>query len=215
MLKGEIKVEKNARYFALGNQSKTIKKVWLVFHGYGQLANYFLKYFEAIDDGETLIVAPEGLNRFYWKGFTDKVVASWMTKEDREKDIEDYINYLNVLWKNLNNDFDLSNASTTLFAYSQGTATLCRWYLQSNIQADQIVFWAGTLAHDINYDKLRTKLSGVKATQLFGKEDEFYKPEQLKKVKAFLSKKELNIDFRIFEGGHELKPELINELHSS
>lgn len=215
MLKGELKVEKNARYFVLGNHSKTIKKVWLVFHGYGQLANYFLKNFEHIDDGETLIIAPEGLNRFYWKGFSDKVVASWMTKEDREKDIEDYVNYLNVLWSTIRKEYDLTDASITLFAYSQGTATLCRWYLQNSIQPNRIVFWAGTLAHDIDYALLKNKLSNVDTTQLFGNKDEFYKPEQIKKLKEFIEKKGLKINFRIFDGGHQLNSKLIQEIHST
>ncbi|NNC85558.1 MAG: alpha/beta hydrolase [Bacteroidia bacterium] len=215
MLKGELKVEKNARYFVLGSESKSIKKVWLVFHGYGQLANFFIKNFEQIDDGETLIIAPEGLNRFYWKGFSDKVVASWMTKEDRGKDIEDYVNYLNVLWDSIQKEYKIDTASITLFAYSQGTATLCRWLLQNNIQPKNMVFWAGTLAHDIDFELLKSKLSGTKAVQLFGDKDEFYKPEQLKKLKEFIDKKELEIDFKIFDGGHELKSEIIQELHSS
>ena len=213
MIKKEIKVVKSARYFVLGNESTTINKVWIVFHGYGQLADYFIKNFEAINNGETLIIAPEGLNRFYWKGFSNKVVAAWMTKEDRESDINDYVNYLNKMWDEIKNDFGLIDVPVTLFAYSQGAATLCRWYMLSEIKPVQMIFWAGTLAHDIDYDKLKQKLIGVKTTQLFGDKDEFYKPEQIEKLKAFIEKKKLDITFKTYDGGHEIKSELLKKYH--
>jgi hypothetical protein len=44
-----------------------------------------------------IIIAPEGLSRFYRKGFSGDVVASWMTKDDRLDDMEDYVRYLNDL----------------------------------------------------------------------------------------------------------------------
>lgn len=213
MLKKEIKVEKNARYFVLGNENKIIKKVWIVFHGYGQLANNFLKNFAEINDGETLIIAPEGLHRFYWKGFSDKVVASWMTKEDREKDIEDYILYLNKMLQEVKSEYTIDEIPITLFAYSQGAATLCRWYLQAKVKPAQVILWAGTLAHDIDYSMLKQKLNGVKATQLFGNKDAFFKAEQIDKLKEFLKKKNLEIEFQTFDGGHEIVPNLLKTFH--
>jgi hypothetical protein len=91
MVKKNIIVTKTARYFISGEPSESIEQVWFVCHGYAQLANYFIRNFEILNDGKNLIIAPEGLNRFYWKGFSDRVVASWMTKEDREDDIKDYL----------------------------------------------------------------------------------------------------------------------------
>jgi hypothetical protein len=61
----------------------------LVTHGYGQLAKTFIRRFEPIMDAQTLVVAPEGLSRFYWGGFDGPVVASWMTREDRLDEIAD------------------------------------------------------------------------------------------------------------------------------
>lgn len=213
MLQTNLKVDKTARYFVLGQNAKPIKKVWLVLHGYGQLANYFLKQFEPLDDGNTLIVAPEGLHRFYWKGFSDTVAASWMTKEDREIDIKDYISLLNKVWGNINNIYDFSNSEITLFAYSQGVATLTRWLLQHDIPAKQIILWAGTLAHDVDFNLLKEKLKHSKAVQLFGKQDEFYNTKQLEKIKQFNIKKSLPLDFKLFDGKHEIIPELLKSFH--
>ena len=49
------------------------KTIWIVFHGYGQLAKFFLRKFNLLFEDNTLIVAPEGLNHFYLKGFSGRV----------------------------------------------------------------------------------------------------------------------------------------------
>src|SRR5690348_9673298 len=101
-----IAVGRTARYVVLGSTAKTggLREVWVVLHGYGQLAATFARYFEILDDGTRLIVAPEALNRFYLTGPTSgpanerPVGATWMTREDREHEIEDYVAYLDTLW---------------------------------------------------------------------------------------------------------------------
>ena len=64
MQQKNISITKTARYFILGDASEKIEEVWFVCHGYAQLANYFIKNFEVLDNGKNLIVAPEGLSRF-------------------------------------------------------------------------------------------------------------------------------------------------------
>lgn len=58
MQEHRIAVARTARYFTLGRAER---EVWFVLHGYGQLADRFLRHFDPIDDGTRLIVAPEGL----------------------------------------------------------------------------------------------------------------------------------------------------------
>src|SRR3954467_9897190 len=98
MKQRNITVSKTARYFVSGEMTESIEQLWFVCHGYAQLASSFLTWFDALDQQKHLVIAPEGLHRFYWKGFSDKVVASWMTKEDREADIADYVNFLNKVY---------------------------------------------------------------------------------------------------------------------
>ena len=98
-----ITVRRTARYFTLGPADGSPRQVWFVLHGYGQLASQFVRVFEPLDDGTRLIVAPEALNRFYLVGVdtmpaADRPVgATWMTREDRDNEIEDYIAYLDDL----------------------------------------------------------------------------------------------------------------------
>ena len=76
-----IKIEKTARYYSLGDFNEKTEAVWIVCHGYAQLASDFIKDFEPLANETTVIIAPEALSRFYTKGFFGKVGATWMTKE--------------------------------------------------------------------------------------------------------------------------------------
>src|SRR3989344_4462325 len=132
MQQKNIVIPKTARYFILNELSEKIEQVWFVCHGYAQLANYFINNFDELDKSKNLIIAPEGLHRFYWKGFSERVVASWMTKEDRESDIEDYVNYLNVVYDEVISSIKNKNVKINILGFSQGTATVCRWLANDN-----------------------------------------------------------------------------------
>ena len=99
MQENHIKIAKTARYFQLAEIGSEIREVWFVCHGYGQHAGYFLKHFECLNNGGRLIVAPEGLSRFYLDGFYGRIGASWMTREDRLNDIKDYVLFLDAMYK--------------------------------------------------------------------------------------------------------------------
>ncbi len=65
MQEHHISVTRTARYYTLGEISRGVAEVWFVCHGYGQLAERFIRHFAALDDGTRLVVAPEALGRFY------------------------------------------------------------------------------------------------------------------------------------------------------
>ena len=96
----QITIEKTARYYTNDPGGSKINQTWIVIHGYAQLAKDFIKEFEFLSDCGTLIVAPEGLSKFYSKNYP---AASWMTKEDRTNEIEDYTNYLEKVFSGINN----------------------------------------------------------------------------------------------------------------
>jgi predicted esterase len=149
MQQHSITVPKTARYFQLGEITTSTKQIWIVLHGYGQLANYFIKWFEPIVDSETVIIAPEGLHRFYWQGFSGKVVASWMTKEDRENDIKDYINFLDEVMDIVKAQVVNSSTKVIAFGFSQGVATVSRWVFNTKgHHPDELVLWAGLFPSD-------------------------------------------------------------------
>src|SRR5258708_18756313 len=99
MQEHHIGVTRSARYFTLGDSSRGVGEVWFVCHGYGQLASRFLEKLRVLDDGRRYLVAPEGLSRFYLSESPTerRVGASWMTREHRLAEIEDYVRYLHAL----------------------------------------------------------------------------------------------------------------------
>src|SRR5689334_22318965 len=89
-----IVVPRTARYVTLGDGAA--EEIWFVLHGYSQLARHFVRWFEPAGRPGRLIVAPEALSRAYFEeaGGMRRVGASWMTKEDRIAEIDDYVTYL-------------------------------------------------------------------------------------------------------------------------
>ena len=78
-----------ARVQSLGDVAGAAE-LWIVLHGYGQLAADFLAPFKAIAGADRAVLAPEALNRFYKErdssaGHAGRPVgATWMTREDRD-----------------------------------------------------------------------------------------------------------------------------------
>lgn len=201
MEKREIKISKTARYFQIGHLSERTKEIWFVLHGYGQLASFFLKWFEPIDDGSRLIVAPEGLHRFYWEGFSGKVVASWMTKEERISDISDYIDFLDAVYAEVAGDTDYH---IRVFGFSQGTATACRWALNGTSAINSLILWAGAFPHDLDYSTYAQRLNEMDIKVLIGDEDRFITLDQAEEHKKEMEAKGVNFELIKFSGGHKV-----------
>src|SRR5438477_56805 len=82
-------------------------------------------------------VAPEGLSRFYLteSPAERRVGASWMTREDRLHEIDDYVRYLDGVYGNV----VPRNARVTALGFSQGTATVCRWAGLGSSRIDRLI----------------------------------------------------------------------------
>lgn len=204
MQQHNIEVSKTARYFSEGNPDAN--NIWIVLHGYGMLASQMIPYFDLIDKHTNYIIAPEGLSRFYWKGFDGNVVASWMTKEDRQDEITDYISYLNKLVLSLH----LNGKTINVLGFSQGVATMSRWLVQCNLQFDKLVLWAGEPPADIDYAAISAKSNHM--FFVYGQNDQFINEESLAKIKTLFTSQQCMVEFKAFEGKHELNATLVTEL---
>ena len=125
-----ISIPRSARYFLAGDPGDDVREAWFVFHGYGPLADEFLAGFAEVDDGVRLIVAPEGLSRFYVEGGHGPVGASWMTKVARGEEIDDYVRYVDAVYAQVLGDVAPPDVRVHALGFSQGAATLSagrRW----------------------------------------------------------------------------------------
>ena len=129
MQEHHLSVNRTARYFTLGSSSRGVAEVWFACHGYGQLAARFLEKLRVLDDGRRYLVAPEGLSRFYLSESPAerRVGASWMTREDRLAEIDDYVPYLDAVSADVFRSLDRARVTVHALGYSQGAATASRW----------------------------------------------------------------------------------------
>lgn len=207
--KSFVEVPRTARYFSLNSVQPTTKNIWIVFHGYGQLAEYFIKHFENLHPKENFIIAVEGLSRFYVDGLTGRVGASWMTKEDREEEIKDQSNYINTVLKDAGvNPLDDSYRFNVL-GFSQGTATAVRWFVNNRIRPSQLVLWAGSFPHDVDAIKQQQIFKDLPVHFVYGDEDQFLKGVDIDEKTSEFEKVGMQLSVWPFKGKHVMdKPTL-------
>ncbi|MCI0436772.1 MAG: phospholipase [Gemmatimonadetes bacterium] len=203
-----LEVRRSARIVELGAASSGLRQVWIVCHGYGQLARRFLRRFEPIADGSRLIVAPEALNRFYLDGGTgphgpeSRVGATWMTREDRLADIEDYVRYLDAVHDDVFGRVDRAAVALHVLGFSQGTATVARWGARTRARIDRLLLWSGTLPPELALtpDTFR----GARLTFVLGDRDPWASPATIDATRARVETAGLDFDLVRFDGGHDL-----------
>jgi predicted esterase len=202
----EINISLKTKYSTYGKFSDRTEKIWFVCHGYGQLAEYFIKNFEVLDAETNYVIAPQGLSKFYLKGFTGRVGASWMTKEDRLTDIENQWTLLDTIFEKEFAEIDLTQKKVNVLGFSQGAATICRWLTFTKNKIDKLIIWAGDIPSEF-YQNDRCKI--LPLSFVYGKQDPFVPFIKVEKQKESL--KQYNIAFEIltFEGKHELNKDIL------
>jgi hypothetical protein len=64
MTEHHLGVRRTARYFTLGPAAAGAREVWIVLHGYGQLAARFLRHFATLDDGARASSPPKACRAY-------------------------------------------------------------------------------------------------------------------------------------------------------
>lgn len=196
MKEKSIIVSKSARYYTLNKLTKKTKRIWFALHGYGELANNFINNFDVLNKEENFIVAPEALNKFYFRGFSGKVGASWMTTEDRIAEIEDYINYLEKVYEKI---APPDYKEKILFGFSQGTATAGRWLINSEHRFDKLIMWGGFPPEEFVLSKTK-----MLVTLVIGDKDRFIDKKYLKEKLKVLDDKNVYYNLISYAGDHKV-----------
>jgi predicted esterase len=203
-----IKFSYEASYATLGKLTPKTKAIWFVLHGYGQLARYFIKKFSPLESDEILIVAPEGLSKFYLEDVAsraqsgnNRVGASWMTKENRQVDIDNYLRYLDATYYHV---LHLPiTIPITVLGFSQGAATASRWVAHGGIQFDRLILWAGVFPPDM--DVHASELFQSKETHLvYGNSDPFLNDSRFAEMNIIVDKLKIKPTVTTFDGGHDI-----------
>lgn len=213
MSEHHLAVTRAARYYQLGELSIQTKHVWFVCHGYGQLAAYFSRHFAFLTEANpsTVVIAPEGLSRFYLQGNGGRVGASWMTRDDRLHEIDDHINFLNQLAEKILGQCS-PTIKVTVLGFSQGTATVSRWLAQAAFRPAHLILWAGGFPDDIALGASQGLLQHLPLTFVIGTEDEYISLAQAEAQHQQLQHFGANSQFIRFVGKHELNRAVLMKL---
>ena len=210
-----LRVQRTARYYLLGEPREAVREIWVVCHGYGQLASRFLHAFEPLDDGSRIVVAPEALSRFYLTEGAGarpdaRVGASWMTKEDRLAEIEDQGRYLDAVHAEVCDRIPGPRPLHVL-GFSQGVATAARWLARGRVRARSLVLWAGTLPPELSLDA-GSVLRELDLTLVAGTGDQFATPDLVRRQEEALEEAGVPFELRRFEGGHRLDDDVLADV---
>ena len=216
MQEHHIGVSRTARYFTLGNSSSGVEEVWFACHGYGQLAARFLEKLRVLDDGRRYLVAPEGLSRFYLSESPTerRVGATWMTREDRLAEIDDYVRYLDAVYADVLRSLDRAEVTVHALGFSQGTSTVSRWAAMGHAKIDRLTLWGGEFPPDLDLtvDAFVTRLRGVQLALVYGRSDEYITPKVIQAITSRLRQNGIPYDEIPFDGGHELNEAVLRRL---
>ena len=208
-------MKRAARYFALGDPARA-GEVWFACHGYGQLAARFLEKLRVLDDGRRYLVAPEGLSRFYLSESPTerRVGASWMTREDRLAEIEDYVLYLDAVYADVFGSLDRARVSVHALGYSQGASTASRWAAMGKARIDRLTLWGGEFPPDLDLtvDTVVSRLRDARLALVYGRSDEYITAKVVQTITARLRQHGIPYNEISFDGGHELNEGVLKEL---
>ena len=203
-----LQVGRTARYAALGQPGPQTAEVWIVCHGFGQLARNFIRDFVPIAAPSRYIVAPEALSRFYLgevtgaTSATARIGAAWMTREDRVSEIADYVAYLDALYARVFETVERARVTVTALGFSQGVAAASRWAAVGTSTLDRLILWAGRLPDEFAAPEHVAALRRMRCVMVAGAEDPMLTGGTQRVERARLERLGLDVQWVSFDGGH-------------
>lgn len=215
MQERELSFSFKARYFKLEPADGNTRAIWFVLHGYGQLAQYFIRNFQSLTDRGITVIAPEALSRFYLEDVqsrartgNNRVGATWMTRENRLTDIANYIAFLNSVYSKEVAD---TSIPVTVLGFSQGAATASRWVIDGKVSFDRLILWAGVFPPDMNFEAAKEILEKKKVVLAYGTKDPFLNDDRFAEMSSLSEKLAITAQTTTFDGGHEInQPALLS-----
>ena len=206
----QLKFPKTHYYYTKGTLDQNTAKIYIVLHGYGQLASQIIHKFEAMDE-QTFVIAPEGNSRFYWNEAKAIVGASWMTKKDRLHEIEDYCNFISMLYEEHLNSIK-HRPKIILLGFSQGGATAIRWIYNCKPQINHLILWGAGFPMDLDYQKDLNYFNEINIHLVQGRKDPYLSKEMIEKHKAFTKNQALDFKEIWFDGKHEIDRDILHKI---
>jgi predicted esterase len=166
------------------------------FHGYAETAGDQMEALRTIPGTEDwLLVSVQALHPFYTR--KDRVVASWMTREDRALAIADNIDYVGRVLSRVRSQYQ-TRELLVFSGFSQGAAMAYR--AAAHYRAAALIILAGDVPPDVVEERVMP-LPPVLIGR--GTRDEWYTEAREAADRGALGKIDTHVDVCVFDGGHE------------
>ena len=225
----KITVARTARYATTGASPANAARLWVVFHGYGMRAADFIAPFADAAPGDTRVIAPEGLSRFYAEmprpdgGHLTRVGASWLTRDDRDDELRDAIAMLHAVVAREHAGVVAARGVAPqlgVLGFSQGVAMSMRFAadlannpaLGRSARLNTHILWAGGLAHDVTDEVIRAPWHGTTVRVVVGERDQFATDAFRDSMRTRLLAIGATTTAHSFAGGHRLDTPLLGAL---
>ena len=173
------------------------------FHGYKENAAIHMDVMQRIAGDRPIgLISIQGLHRFYAGGGT--VVASWMTREDREHAIADNVAYVGTVLTMVADEFGMTRPMIYV-GFSQGVAMAFRAAALVQRPCDGVI----ALASDVPPDVAPLAASLPRVLYGRGERDELYPAAQAVKDLEMLRTAGVHVSAATFDGAHEWTPAFI------
>ncbi|HTH01344.1 MAG TPA: dienelactone hydrolase family protein [Vicinamibacterales bacterium] len=178
------------------------KGILVGFHGYMENARIQMERLAAIPGSSAwTLVSIQGLHRFY-RGRTDDVVASWMTREDRDEAIADNLGYVAAALEHVPHD---QSTRVVYTGFSQGVAMAFRAAVLGTARAVAIAAVGGDVPPELLEDQAR-RFPAVLFTR--GARDEWLTQPRFDRDVTALSGRSIALTTRVYDGAHEWNGEV-------
>jgi predicted esterase len=168
------------------------------FHGYGENSDKHLEELRRIPGSSRWVLcAVQALHPFYNR--TNEVIASWMTRQQREHAILDNVRYVAGVVAEVKRELPVSERLAFL-GFSQGAAMAYRAAAGSGHACHGVVVLGGDVPPELE----RRDLGHFPPVLLGrGKSEEFYDVAKMEHDVEILHARKVEVRTCIFEGGHE------------
>lgn len=202
----EISYKSTNSYSSLNALTAKTKYIWFVCHGLGYLSRYFLKYFKELNPEDHYIIAPQAPSKYYLSSNFKHVGASWLTKENTERETENNLRYFDAILEKEPHDRDIK---MIVLGYSQGVSVALRYIAKRELQCDHLVIHSGSIPKELT--PMDFEFFKGHTTLVYGNKDAYLTQDRIKsetKKGKSLFGKSLNIIE--FDGVHEVNKNFIN-----
>ena len=168
----------------------------VAFHGYAQSADETLADVRKIPGANAWTIASvQGLHRFYNRN-NEKVIASWMTRQDRDDAIADNVAYVDRAI-----DAVGTPGPMVFVGFSQGASMAYRAAVLGSHRAVGIIALGGDIPPEVKSGEILRPWPTVLIGS--GERDTWFTPAKAEADAAFLAAQQVPHDVVRFAGGHE------------